>query len=162
MLSVDEKLNILLKRFGFDPETGLQIISPTSSLIGGETQPLPQPPSKPKMPFANSADAWWAAQNQVVQVLRGIKDRTTREIECRRLASLNYTIDRILHLDLSDPLSMMKHRLAIGMKWWPAIDMPPVSPPGLNFPGQLDYTDTPPPWMKFTKTDISFAEGYDF
>lgn len=123
-------------------------------------RPLPQRPIN-KLPFSNSAEAYWSMQLPEVQALRRIADPNARLAEAYRLARAGVVIDYALHVQLRDPLGTMRARREAKWDWWPNLLMPKPTPPDSEpFPGQPQYTPDPPPGAIIT--DTAFGDGYPY
>jgi hypothetical protein len=126
-----------------------------------ETVAPPPAPAKPKLPYANSADAYWAAQPPEVQELRKIEDRGERERRAWQLAAKGFTIDRDIMVNLWDPYARMKSRMEAGYTWVPALGQPEIEvSPGFTLPGLKSYDPKNPPPGSIRVT-TAFAEGYE-
>jgi len=135
--------------------------APAGGLFG-EVYAPPPPPLKPAMPYANSADAYWAAQPPEVQQLRNLTEREDRQGAAYKLAMQGFTIDPRIMVQGWDPLSAMRVRASAGYTWVPALGQPQIEvSPGLTFPGLKTYDpNNPPPGSILVST--AFADGYEY
>ena len=135
-------------------------IAPSVSLFPKSAPP--PPPPVPKMPYANSADAYWATQPPEVQALRRIPELGQRQALAYQLAAQGFAIDPRIMVHLWDPLSSMRSWQAAGYTWVPAVGQPGVEvSPGLTFPGRKPYDpNNPPPGSIIVTT--AFADGYEY
>jgi len=132
-------------------------IRPMFAMTDPSSPPLPGP----KMPYRNSAEAYWAAQPPEVQALRTIQDKDAREAKAQQLAAKGFTIDYPIMVWQWDPLSTMRERINDGYTWVPAVGQPSIEvTAGATFPGLKSYDPAnPPPGSILVST--AFADGYD-
>src|SRR5260221_8420175 len=80
-----------------------------------ETRPLAAPAhSKAQMPYADSSEAYWAAQPLEVQAKRSIPEVGARDAKAQELAKQGFTIDYPIMVWQWDPLSTMRERIKDG------------------------------------------------
>lgn len=140
------------------PPEGLR----AGGLFGSSEVVLPVEPVRPALPYANSADAYWAAQPAEVQELRKLRHPTERQALANKLAAEGFAIDPRIMVNGWDPLSAMRLWQSAGYTWIPALGQPDIEvSPGFTFPGLKSYDPAnPPPGSILVST--AFADGYEY
>lgn len=134
---------------------------PEGGLFAGSEIP-PVAPVQPAMPYANSSDAYWAAQPPEVQALRKLRDLAERQALANKLAAKGFTIDPRIMVNGWDPISAMRVRASAGYTWVPALGQPDIEvSPGFSFPGLKSYDPANPPHGSILVT-TAFADGYEY